>query len=158
MSGEQKPKVEPGDGKKKNYHQNESKFKAPTPGLEDTVFDYNRESTQMSARFTSTLNGLADHVAVSFANGGAEEGKAVRGITAPVYTKPTLDPAKKDDYEEKEIWRDDYRTYSRKTLAWDENNGKIYSLALQHSSPAMKKKLEGLDGYEYIWRDKTGFQ
>ena len=127
MSGEQKVKVEPGGGNKNNSHQNVSKFKAPTPGLEDKVFDYDRESTLMSARFTSTLNALADHVAVSFTNGGAEAGKAFRGIQAPVYTKPTLDRAKKDDYEEKEIWKDEYRTYSsRKSSAWDENNGKIF--------------------------------
>ena len=40
--------------------------------------------------------------------------------------------------------------YSKKSSPWDENNGKIYSLALQHSSPAMKMKLEGLDGYEKV--------
>ena len=45
MSGEQKVKVEPGGGNKNNSHQNVSKFKAPTPGLEDKVFDYEREST-----------------------------------------------------------------------------------------------------------------
>ena len=30
-------------------------------------------------------------------------------IQAPVYTKPTLDQAKKDDYEEKEIWNSPHK-------------------------------------------------
>ena len=88
MSGEQKPKVkvENGGGKRNNYQPYEHRFTAPTPGLEDKVFEYKPESTRMSTVFTSTLNVMADYVAVSFSNSSTDAGKAIREIIVPTYT------------------------------------------------------------------------
>ena len=147
---EKKPKVEGGGYKGKNRRpisRNNSaptkqKYSAPTSGLEHVVFDFG--TTKNAADFTKHRAELAKHVAVTFKYGGPIAAKAIEEMDAPVYEAPEDIPSDAP-FMRIHTWKSDFDDFKRNERTWEENNGKMFNLLLQHCSPELESKLESMD-------------
>ena len=66
------------------------KFKAPTPGHEDVIFEYG--ASMRPGAFQGFLDALSGHMASALKKEGAQAAKAIRKIKAPTLQEPA-DPA-----------------------------------------------------------------
>ena len=61
-------------------------YKAPTSGLEHTVFEYGK--TMKSGSFKTMVESMAEHMAATLKYGGPEVSKAIKRAENPIYKEP----------------------------------------------------------------------
>ena len=109
--GDIKPKVEQKAKKGHQgprHYQTKSKFKAPTPGLEDVVFTTGLAKD--AAGFEENKKKLGRHMAVTFKMGGTIVKQAIETMKVPAFSKPADLPQNATKMEEKE-WEMSYEEW-----------------------------------------------
>jgi hypothetical protein len=86
----EKPKKE--HGAPRFHRNNTTKFKAPTPGLEDVVFSTGLAKDVVN--FEENKKKLSRYCAFTFKSGGTMVQRAIETMTAPTFNKPAMDEKK----------------------------------------------------------------
>ena len=86
----EKPKKE--HGAPRFHRNNTTKFKAPTPGLEDVVFSTGLAKDVVN--FEENKKKLSRYCAFTFKSGGTMVQRAIETMTAPTFNKLAMDEKK----------------------------------------------------------------
>ena len=118
-----------GAGSNKGRSINKQTFKAPTPGLEDVVFDY--EGYGKPEDFKKFLNQLSQHVGVSFKYEAPTMAAAIRNLKEPNIEDPS-DKEPSADVQTKSWLLKKYEreceAADKEKRAYKQNNQKCYNL------------------------------
>ena len=128
---------EPSSGGQRRTGGYQRTFKAPTPGLEHRIFDWNNSKTK-AVKFQEKFETIAAYVGANYDPGGAEAAAAIRKRVPPEFEKPET-PTKDSKPWEMDIWRDEHKEYMKQFRAWKNvNNKKLFNLFSSHCTPEMK--------------------
>ena len=142
--GEEKDKPSAGGGKSKRWVKKPNgkpKFRAPTPGLETTVF--NVGSTKDAANFNDVNQQLVRYCGVNFSRGADVVTKALEEQKSPVFTKPP-DPADPDNAVQVKKMSIKLDACEKDKKVYEENKARAFNLYLLHCPRYLEDKIKAL--------------
>jgi len=140
-------------GKKFRQHATAgSKYKAPTSGLEDYI--YESGAAKHAAQFTETTEKLCNHMQANFKS-GADIAGALRALRELVITMPDPPTGSTDGAgnhvpptaAEEHMFKRKFDAEYTREQRYEENKKKAYALLYEHCAPELKALLKGDDDW-----------
>ena len=146
---------------KKKYHApsrgrasaSEPRFKGPTAGLENIVFDHGE--SMRTGEWKGNVEALASRVSQTIKYGGPRVSKAMKKMKFDELDEPE-EPDAKATRKQLAMFELRIKEYGRKLLQDEENNQVAYEFIMSHCTPKMKMKLEAGADWESIEEAQDG--